>query len=120
MLGCWGFVKTLGAHEELNRLLKHSSAVDLLTWKTVFKVGVAEELSGGAFIAHFGGPLATEAFATEVKRSLRLCGSAIPSVVRDAIRAAKECLEELEFAIVLNFVSHPRVGGGQPASSFTM
>jgi hypothetical protein len=187
-----GFVKTLGAYEELNRLLKYSSAVDLFTWETAFKVAVAEELwallptlskvdklstlstpdcnlnkgyaistpfwrrarelveskkvrvvidihgmkdvkkwpdvcistrglttaskelidvvtavfkahglrvavdhpfVGGAFIAHFGRPLATEAFAIEVKRSLRFCGSAIPSVVRDAIRAVKEYLK---------------------------
>jgi hypothetical protein len=57
------------------------------------RVAIDYPFMGGAFIAHFGRPPATEAFAIEIKRSLRFYESTIPSIIRNAMRAVKDYLK---------------------------
>jgi hypothetical protein len=57
------------------------------------RVAVDYPFMGGALIAHFGRPPATEAFAIEIKRSLRFYESTIPTIIRNVMRAVKDYLK---------------------------
>lgn len=54
-----------------------------------YSVRVDYPFSGGAFIRYFGNPPNTEAFALELKRSIRYFGSEIPLVIARIIKITK-------------------------------